>query len=60
MVPLERLSLEHYCYHDSKDSKGDYLLNDLQLHEVERTAVLNITDPVCRHLCAVFEEGDCP
>ena len=60
MVPLEGLSLEHYSYHDSKDRKGDHLLDDLQLHEVERTAVFYIADSVCRHLCAVFEEGHSP
>ena len=60
MVPLERLSLEHYRYHDSKDRKGDHLLDDLQLHEIERTAVIHIADSVCRHLCAVLKEGDSP
>ena len=60
MVPLERLSLEHYRYHDRKDCKGDDLLDDLQLHEIERTAVIHIADPVCRYLCAVLEEGYCP
>ena len=60
MVPLERLSFEKYSDHDSEDCKGYDLLDDLQLHEVERTSVFNVADPVCRDLSAVFKEGYSP
>ena len=38
----------------------DALLYDLQLDEVEGTAVFYETDTVGRHLTAVFKEGDAP
>ena len=60
MVPLQGLSLEHDGHQDCKYGQGDHLLNDFQLHEVERTAVFNETDPVRRHLGTIFEECHSP
>ena len=60
MVPLQGLSLEHQGHHQGEDSKRNHLLDDLQLHEVERTAVLYESYSVCGYLCAVFEEGHSP
>ena len=60
MVPLERLSLKHDSYHYGEDGKGDHFLNYLQLHEVERSTVFYIANPVCGYLCAVLKECDSP
>lgn len=45
---------------DHKDHEGDDLLDDLELHQAERTAVTLEPDTVCRHLQAVLEESDPP
>ena len=60
MVPLERLSLEHHGHEDCEDRQGNHFLDDLELHKVERTAVLDKADAVGRHLCAVFKKGHTP
>ena len=60
MVPLERLTLEHYGCEDCKDCEGNHFLDDFKLHEVEWTAVFNVSDPVCRNLGAVLKEGYSP
>lgn len=60
MVPMELLSLEKDVGNDAEDDERDDLLNDLQLHERERSAVADEADSVGWHLTAVFEEGNCP
>ena len=60
MVPLDRLSLEQEGDDDGEDGQGDHLLDDFQLHQVERTAVAQEADPVGRDGEAVLEEGDAP
>ena len=60
MVPMEVVALEHDVGHDGKYSQRDALLNDLQLHQVERSSIVNKPQSVGRHLTAVFEEGDAP
>ena len=57
MIPLEALAFEHEGYHDGEDRQGNHFLDDLELHERERTSVLDESDPVCRHLGAILEEG---
>ena len=60
MVPVEGLSLEDEQDDYREDRKGDHFLDDLELDEVERTAVLGVTDAVGRDGEAVLEEGDAP
>ena len=60
MVPLERLTFEHYSYKHCKDGKGYHFLDDLKLHQIERTAVLYISYSVCRYLSAVLKECHSP
>ena len=60
MIPLQGLSLEHYRDKHTKDSQRNDFLYDFKLHEVERTAVFDETDPVCRHLGTIFEECHSP
>ena len=60
MIPLKSLAFEHYSNKNGKYCQGDYLLDDLKLHQVERTTVLDESDPVRRHLGTVFEKGYSP
>ena len=60
MIPVELLVLEDEVGDDGEDHQRDALLDDLELHEVEGTAVVDEADAVGRHLTAVFEEGDHP
>ncbi len=60
MVPLEGLTLEHYCDHDCENCQGNHFLDDFQLHDIEGTAVLDEADSVGWDLGAVFEEGYAP
>jgi len=53
-------ALEHDVGDDAEHGQRDALLYDLQLDEVEGTAVFYETDTVGRHLTAVFKEGDAP
>ena len=60
MVPLDGLALEQEGDDDGEDGQGDHFLDDLELHQVEGTAVALEADPVRRDREAVFEEGDAP
>ena len=60
MVPLETLSLEHQRDYYRKDCQRYDFLDYFQLHKGEGASVAVESDPVCRYLCAVFEEGDSP
>ena len=60
MVPLERLTLEHYGHHDCKYCQGDRFLDDFQLHEVEWASVSVEADSVGWNLCAILKEGNAP
>ena len=60
MVPLERLTFEHHSYKHCEDSEWYHFLNDLELHQIERTAVLYISDSVCRYLSAVLKKCHSP
>ena len=59
MVPFQ-FHVEGDRRESDKDHKGDHLLNDLELHQTERTAVPFETDTVRRHLQAVLKESDAP
>ena len=60
VVPVELLVLEDEVGDDGKDHQRDALLDNLQLHEVERTSVIDEAEAVGRHLTTVLEEGDHP
>ena len=60
MVPMQVCSLEHDVGNDAEHSQRDALLDDLQLDEVEGSAVLDEAEPIGRHLTAVFKESDAP
>ena len=53
-------ALEHDVGNDAEHGQRDAFLNDLQLNEVEGSAVLNEAETVGRNLTAVFKEGDAP
>ncbi len=60
MIPLQWLPFEQDSYQYREDCQRNSLLDNLQLHNVERTAVLIEPDPVGRHLGAIFEECQSP
>lgn len=53
VIPLQ-LQLEGKHGEDGKHGEGDNLLNDLELHDIERSAVVAETDAVGRYLKTVF------
>jgi len=57
---MERLPLKEDVGHDGEDDERDALLDDLELHEAEGTAVALEADAVGRHLAAIFKESDAP
>lgn len=57
---MESLSFKQQRYDDRKDNERHHLLNDLELYKRERSAVVNIPQPVGRHLTDVFKQGDAP
>ena len=59
MIPFD-LHMEGNDGEQDKDGKSDNLLNDLQLHEVERSSVADKSHAVGGNLQAVFEEGNRP
>lgn len=60
VIPVELLVLEYEVRDDGEDHQRDTLLDDLQLHKVERAAIIDETQTVSWHLTAVLEEGDHP
>jgi len=54
MVPVQVGALEHDVGDDAEDGQRDALLDDLQLDEVEGTAVLDKAYAVGRYLTAVL------
>ena len=45
---------------DGEDTQRDALLNDLQLYQIEGSAVALETNAIGGHLTAILEEGDGP
>ena len=60
MVPLQGLALEQEGDDDREDGQGDDFLDDLELHQVEGTAVAVEADAVGRDGEAVLEKSDAP
>ena len=59
MIPAY-LHVKRQCREDNEDHEGDDLLDDLQLHKRERSAVAFETDAVRRHLQTVLKKSDSP
>ena len=59
VIPLD-LHVESDNRERQKDYQSDYLLQDLQLHQREWSAVALKTDAVGGHLQAVFEKCNTP
>ena len=53
-------ALEHDVGNDTEHGQRDALLNDLQLDEVERSAILDKAQAVGWYLTTVFEESNHP
>ena len=60
VVPVKCLSFEDQGRKKNKYHEGDDLLDDFQLHEGERSAVLLEADAVGGHLGAIFKKSDAP
>lgn len=59
VVPAQ-LHLKSNNGEEDEDGEGDNLLNNLELHEVERTAIACKTNTIGRHLKAILEESHTP
>ena len=60
VVPLQGLSFEDQYSKDGEDGDGKHLLDNLQLHQGEWSAVALETDAVAVHLADVFGKGKEP
>ena len=60
MVPMQVVALKHNVRDDGENGQRNTFLNDFQLHERERTAVVDEADAVGWHLAAILEKGDGP
>ena len=60
VIPMQMGALKHDVGNDTEHSQRDTFLNDLQLNEVKRTAILNKTKTVGRHLTTILKESDTP
>ena len=57
VVPVQMGALEHDVGNDAEHGQRDTFLNDLQLDEVERSAILYKAETISRNLTAVFKKG---
>ena len=57
---MKRLTMEHHGGNDRENDERDDFLNDLQLHETERSAVAFEPYAVGGNLTTVFREGNKP
>ena len=60
VVPMQVVALKHNVRDDGENGQRNTFLNDFQLHERERTAVVDEAETVGGHLAAIFEKGDGP
>jgi hypothetical protein len=60
VVPLQRFASEADNGEHREDSDGDNLLDDLELHECEGTAIAHEADTVGGHLTGILEESQTP
>jgi len=57
VVPVQMGALEHDVGDDAKHGQRDALLNNLQLDEVERSAIFYKTETIGWNLTTVFKKG---
>ena len=57
---MQILTLKEDVGDDGEDTETDALLDDLELNEIERTAIALESHTVGRHLTAILEEGYAP
>ena len=60
MVPVQMSALEHDVGNDAEYAQRDTLLYDLQLNEIERSAILYEAETICWNLTTIFKKGDAP
>ena len=60
MVPLQRLTLEEDNGEDCKDSNGNNLLDDFELHQCKSTAITNETHTISGYLASILKERQKP
>ena len=60
MIPMQMSALEHDVGNDAEDGQRDAFLNDLQLNEIERTAILYETYAIGWYLTTILKEGNAP
>ena len=60
MVPLQRLPTEEDYREERKDRNRHHLLDHLELHQAEGTAVADIAVAIGRNLKGVLEERQAP
>ena len=60
MIPMKVLSLKKNVGDDGEDTETDALLYDLELNEIERTAIALESHTVGRHLTAILKERYAP
>jgi len=60
VIPLETLAFEDESYYYCEDGKGDNLLYYLELHNVERAAVVDKADTIGWNLGAIFKKSQAP
>ena len=60
MIPVKLLSLEEDICNDAEDDERDDFLDDLQLHQCERPAIIDESYTIGRYQKAVFDAGNCP
>jgi hypothetical protein len=60
VIPLQRLALEEDDGEECKDGDRDNLLNNLELHQRERTAIAHEADAVGWHLTGILKERQEP
>ena len=57
---MQILALKEDIGDDGKYTETDALLDDLELNEIERTAIALESHTVGRHLTAIFKERNAP
>ena len=60
VIPMKVLSLKKNVGDDGEDTETDALLDDLELNEIERTAIAIESHTVGRHLTAILKERYAP
>lgn len=60
MVPVQLLPLEENIGNDTEDDQRDYLLDHLELHQGERTAIVDKANTIGRYLTTIFKKSNSP